>query len=115
MPGAPGVPWSARRSVGTRGRVRRESASRQLLALLTPAERTVAVTLLGYPEKSVGRLMTPHYVAVREQWTISEVLDYVRSHGQDSETLNVIYVVDETGRKTVGNIVVNEFVQGRHR
>jgi magnesium transporter len=72
-------------------------ATRQLLALLTPAERSVAVSLLGYPEKSVGRLMTPHYVAVREQWTIPEVLDYVRTHGQDSETLNVIYVVDEQG------------------
>ena len=41
--------------------------------------------------------MTPHYVAVREQWTVREVLDYVRAHGQDSETLNVIYVVDEQG------------------
>jgi len=72
-------------------------ATRQLLALLTPEERAVAVGLLGYPEGSIGRLMTPHYVAVREQWTVNEVLDYVRSHGQDSETLNVIYVVDENG------------------
>ena len=38
------------------------AATRELLALLTPAERSVALTLLGYPEKSVGRLMTPHYV-----------------------------------------------------
>ena len=41
--------------------------------------------------------MTPHYVAVRERWTIREVLDYVRTHGHDSETLNVIYVVDDQG------------------
>ena len=27
----------------------------------------------------------------------------------------VIYVVDEGGRKTVANIVVNEFVKGRHQ
>jgi magnesium transporter len=73
------------------------TATRQLLSLLTPAERAVASTLLGYPEGSVGRLMTPHYVAVREHWTVQEVLDYVRAHGQDSETLNVIYVVDEHG------------------
>ena len=73
------------------------AATRELLALLTPAERAVALTLLGYPERSVGRLMTPHYVAVRENWTVREVLDYVRAHGQDSETLNVIYVVDEQG------------------
>ena len=42
--------------------------------------------------------MTPHYIAVREDWTVQQVLDYVREHGQDSETLNVIYVVDEQRR-----------------
>jgi magnesium transporter len=84
-------------------------ATRQLLALLTPGERSVAVTLLGYPEKSVGRLMTPHYVAVREQWTVREVLDYVRVHGQDSETLNVIYVVDEQGL-LIDDIRIREFL-----
>lgn len=72
-------------------------ATRELLALLTPDERAVAVTLLGYPERSIGRLMTPDYIAVREDWTIQQVLDYVRGHGQDSETLNVIYVVDQQG------------------
>jgi len=73
------------------------SVTRQLLALLTPAERSVAVKLLGYPENSVGRLMTPNYVRVREHWTIREVLDHIRTHGQDSETLNHIYVVDAQG------------------
>jgi magnesium transporter len=84
-------------------------ATRQLLALLTPAERAVALTLLGYPEKSVGRLMTPHYVAVREQWTVREVLDYVRAHGHDSETLNVIYVVDDQGL-LLDDIRIREFL-----
>ncbi len=70
------------------------TATRELLALLTPDERSVALTLLGYPEKTVGRLMTPDYVAVREPWTVREVLDYVREHGHDSETLNHIYVAD---------------------
>jgi magnesium transporter len=73
------------------------TVTRQLLSLLTPEERSVARTLLGYPERSVGRLMTPHYVAVAAEWTVQQVLDYVREHGQDSETLNVIYVVDEHG------------------
>ena len=84
-------------------------ATRQLLALLTPAERAVAVTLLGYPEKSVGRLMTPNYVAAREQWTVREVLDYVRTHGQDSETLNVIYVVDDQGL-LIDDVRIREFL-----
>jgi magnesium transporter len=83
--------------------------TRQLLALLSPSERAVAVTLLGYPEKSVGRLMTPHYVAVRENWTVREVLDYVRAHGQDSETLNVIYVIDDGGL-LVDDVRIREFL-----
>jgi magnesium transporter len=41
--------------------------------------------------------MTPHYVAVPEGWTIREVLDYIRTHGENKETLNVIYVIDEKG------------------
>jgi len=73
------------------------AATRQLLALLTPEQRSVALTLLGYPEKSVGRLMTPSYIAVRDDWTVRQVLDYVRTHGEDKETLNVIYVVDGRG------------------
>jgi magnesium transporter len=85
------------------------AVTRQLLGMLTPKERSVALKLLGYPDGSIGRLMTPHYVSVREQWTISEVLDYIRSHGQDSETLNVVYVVDETGT-LIDDIRIREFL-----
>jgi magnesium transporter len=73
------------------------AATRQLLSVLTPAQRSVAMTLLGYPEGSIGRLMTPSYVAVREDWTVRQVLDHIRAYGQDSETLDVIYVVDQQG------------------
>ncbi|HEU0173834.1 MAG TPA: magnesium transporter [Blastocatellia bacterium] len=73
------------------------AATRQMLELLNDEERVKAVNLLGYPEGSVGRLMTPHYIAVRPNWRAQEVLDYVRKHGQDSETLNLVYVVDEDG------------------
>lgn len=73
------------------------SATRQMLALLTPEERAVAVSLLGYPEDSIGRLMTPDYVRVLEGWTVERVLEHIRRYGQDSETLSMIYVVDERG------------------
>lgn len=73
-------------------------ASRKLLALLSKEERQVALTLLGYPEGSVGRLMSPDYVAVEESWTVDDVLKFIRANGPDSETLNVIYVVDKNGR-----------------
>src|SRR3989454_1262885 len=85
------------------------AAARQLIQLLTPEERRVAQALLGYPEGSVGRLMTPDFVAVRENWTVKEVLDYVRAHGQDSETLNFIYVVDERG-KLIDDLRIRNFL-----
>src|SRR5437588_7038525 len=85
------------------------AAARQLIQLLTPQERKVAQSLLGYPEGSVGRLMTPDFVAIREDWTVKEVLDYVREHGRDSETLNVIYVVDERG-KLIDDLRIREFL-----
>lgn len=73
------------------------NAVQQMLTLLTPEERAVAVSLLGYPEGSIGRIMTPEYVRVRQEWTIQHTLDHIRKHGKDSETLNMIYVVDEKG------------------
>jgi magnesium transporter len=72
--------------------------SERLIELLDPDQRAVARSLLTYGEESVGRLMTPDYVSVRKEWTIRHVLDHVRAHGRDSETLNVIYVVDADNR-----------------
>jgi magnesium transporter len=68
-----------------------------ILSLLTPDEGAEAAALLKYPRGVVGRLMTMHYIAVHENWTVGQVLEHVRHHGQDSETLNVIYVVDDRG------------------
>ena len=85
------------------------AAARQAIRLLTPEERRVATALLGYPEDSVGRLMTPDFIAVKEDWTVQQVLDYIREHGQDSETLNVIYVVDDRG-KLIDDIRMREFL-----
>jgi magnesium transporter len=85
------------------------AAARQLIRLLTPEERRVATALLGYPEDSVGRLMTPDFIAVKEDWIVQEVLDYIRAYGRDSETLNVIYVVDDHG-KLIDDIRMREFL-----
>jgi magnesium transporter len=85
------------------------AAARQLIKLLTPEERHVAQSLLGYPEGSVGRLMTPDFIAVPDDWTVQQVLHFVREHGQDSETLNVIYVVDDRG-KLIDDIRMREFL-----
>jgi len=74
------------------------TVTQRLLTLLSAEERAVAKNLLGYPEESIGRRMTPDYVAVKPDWTNAQVLEHIRKVGRDKETLNVIYVIDDTGR-----------------
>ena len=72
--------------------------TRRLINLLSAEERRVATQLLGYPEDSIGRLMTPDYVAIRAIWSAKQALEHIRIYGRDSETLNVLYVVEKGGR-----------------
>ena len=85
------------------------SVTKQLLAVLTPKEREVALSLLGYPQGSIGRMMTPHYLVIQEKWTIKRVLEHIREHGQDSDTLNVLYVIDAAG-VLIDDIRIREFL-----
>ncbi len=74
-----------------------KAAIRDLIKLLDPEERKITLSLLGYPEDSVGRLMTPDYVYVYLHNTVNEVFDTIRKHARNSETIDVIYVIDENG------------------
>lgn len=68
--------------------------TRRLLNLLPPKDRREVLQLLGYPEDSVGRLMTPDYVAVKSYWTVGRSIRHIRRWGKDAETIDVVYVVD---------------------
>jgi len=69
--------------------------TRKLINLLSPEERKVALQLLGYPEDSVGRLMTPAYVALKDYWTVEKAMEHIRKFGKDAETIDMVYVVDD--------------------
>jgi magnesium transporter len=84
-------------------------AVRELIKMLDPEERRITLALLGYPEGSVGRLMTPDYLAVNLQWTVQEVLNYIRKYGKDVETLDVLYVVNEQG-KLIDDLRIRDFL-----
>lgn len=81
----------------------------QLLCLLPEAEKDQAVKLLGYPAKSVGRLMSTHYIAVRAGQTVAEVLEDVRGHRHGADTLDMLYVTD-AGGQLVDDIRLGEFL-----
>jgi len=99
---------------------------KELIKLLDVEERKITLSLLGYPEESVGRLMTPDYISVQVDWTVQEVLEHIREVGKDKETIDVIYVVNDKGGfvddmrirevllagpdKIVGDIIDNRFI-----
>lgn len=70
---------------------------KKLIILLSAEDRKEALGLLGYKEDSVGRLMTPDYVAVKKNWNVARVLEHIRRYGTNSETIDVIYVIDDKG------------------
>ncbi len=71
--------------------------AKQLIMLLSKKERDIALSLLGYPENSVGRLMTPDYLSVKKDWSVDRILNHVREFGRDTDMINVLYVIDEHG------------------
>ena len=72
--------------------------TQKLLNSLSDEERRLASKFLGYPENSVGRLMTPHFVRVKPHWTVAQALDHIRRYGVDSETMSLVYVIDDKGK-----------------
>lgn len=85
------------------------SVVRELIKLLDSNERKITLSLLGYPENSVGRLMTPDYVYVYVNNTVAQVLDVIRRVGKNSETIDVIYVINEKG-ELLDDIRIREFI-----
>jgi magnesium transporter len=85
------------------------NAVRELIKQLNPEERKITLSLLGYPENSAGRLMTPDYVYVYEHNTVAQVLETIRKVGKDSETIDVIYVINKNG-ELLDDIRIREFI-----
>lgn len=82
---------------------------KELVKLLNPEERKITLSLLGYPEGSVGRLMTPDYISVQVDWTCQDILNLIREEGKDSETIDVIYIVNEKG-EFVDDVRIREII-----
>ena len=82
---------------------------RELVKTLVPEERKITLSLLGYPENSVGRLMTPDYIYVYEYNTVAEVLNIIRSVGKNTETIDVVYVINKHG-ELLDDLRIREFI-----
>jgi magnesium transporter len=80
-----------------------------LMNMLSPQDLKEARTLLGYPEESVGRLMTPDFIRIKENWTVKDAFNQIRKYGKHSETINRVYVLDGKGR-LLDDILLKELI-----
>ncbi|PRX44527.1 magnesium transporter [Prauserella shujinwangii] len=83
--------------------------ARHVLGGLSPHERTMTAALLGYPDGSVGRYMSPETVAIRRHLTAGEALRVVRERGADAETIYTLPVIDDE-RRFVGTLSLRDLV-----
>lgn len=74
-----------------------EQEAHKYIDLLSEEERHLTLKLLGYPEDEVGHYMTTDYLAIKMDWSVENVLEHIRKYGHDSETINVIFVIDNEG------------------
>lgn len=85
------------------------TVTRRLLETLHPEERKQALALLGYPEDTAGRLMTPEFLHVNAEATAGDVIAKVRRFADEVETVYVIYVIDAAG-KLLGTVSLRDVV-----
>jgi magnesium transporter len=85
------------------------SVVRELIKTLNPDERKITLSLLGYPENSVGRLMTPDYVYVYEHDSVEDVFNTIRRYAKSSETIDVLYVLNDKG-ELLDDIRIKDFI-----
>lgn len=83
--------------------------TQRVMNSMKPDDRKLVQRLMGYPDESVGRLMTPQYVRVKKDWTVQKAMDHIRKFGHSAETVNVIYVVDEQ-EKLIDDLRLNQLI-----
>jgi magnesium transporter len=83
--------------------------TRELMNMLSPEDLREARFLLGYPDESVGRMMTPDFIKINADWTVKDALNQIRKFGKDSETINRVYVLDKKG-KLIDDILLKALI-----
>lgn len=82
---------------------------KKLVLFLPHEDRIETLSLLGYPEDSVGRLMNPDYIEVKSNYTVQEALNKIRKYGREIENINFIYIIDDN-EKLIDDINLKELL-----
>jgi len=84
------------------------SVAPQLLRGLTRQERDLTAGMLGYPNHSVGRRMSPEFVTTHPQLTVRETFARIRAALDSAETVYTLPVTD--ARRVVGIVSLRDLM-----
>ncbi len=70
----------------------------KLLWLMGVQDQRRIRSLLGYKERTAGGIMTPQFIAVQEDTTVGDAIEYIRSMGEKVDTVHYIYTLDVEGK-----------------
>lgn len=87
------------------------SVVRRILALASDETRNDINHLLKYPEDSAGSIMTVEFADLKENITVKQALERIRTIGIDKETINTCYVLD-LQRHLVGSVTLRTLLLG---
>jgi magnesium transporter len=82
---------------------------RRVLKSAKPETRSLINQFLRYPENSAGSIMTAEYLSLKQEMEVHDAFDYIRAHGQDSETIYVLFVTDNE-RHLEGVVTVKDLL-----
>lgn len=74
------------------------SVASRLVADLSEGERELTGIVLGYPEDSIGRRMSPELITLRPTMRVDAALAQVNKHLDDAESIYTLPVVEEDRR-----------------
>lgn len=85
------------------------SVVKKLLLSASPEQRRDINHLLQYPDNSAGSVMTVDFVDLKENITVADAINRIRSIGVDKETVDTCFVLD-LNRKLLGQIGLRELI-----
>lgn len=81
----------------------------RFLDQLSLEERTATALLLGYQPGTAGRIMTPEYISLQQDWTVTQALEQIRKQAHVAETIYELYVT-EFDRRLIGILSLRNLV-----
>ena len=79
------------------------------LDFLDEKHKRATLDILGFPKQSVARLINTGFATLKKNMTIGEANEFLAKNQPDTDTADVIYVVDEKG-KLIDDIPVRRLV-----